>query len=1397
MTHQKTGSEHRSVYTLSYIIIAFFLFGAVMSGFATSPTHCAISPGASYNYPVCTSASGSITMAPTGGRAPYTYRWSSGQTTGTLTNLPVGSYTVTITDASECTVSRTFNMTAYMRVMNLSTSEAGDTCAAGIGRATVTVVSNGVSPYQYSWTNGATTATASHLAAGTYTATVTDYNGCTASASATVGNIGTPIIANGTVSQPICPNTGGTISVSPSGGTSSIYRVAWSNGSNGDTVKNLAAGSYTATVYGQNGCVSSASYAVNAPPAAISANATSTAPLCYGGKGYISISPSGGTGPLYTAAWSNGENGMTDTAIVAGNYTVTITDQNNCSSSQVLTLARGPIINATANITQPVCTSANGSIQMTPSNGRAPYTYVWASGDTTYTIRDLAVGSYNVTVTDANSCTAAQTFSVTAYMRPLTLSTRTTPDTCGSGKGAASVAVTSNASVAPFTYAWANSQTTSSISGLTPGPYVVSVTDANGCENSITASVGNFISTISISGSISSPICTNPNGTITLTSVTGGKAPYSYRWNTGSTASSISGMAAGTYTVTVTDANSCTGSKSFTLYTYYTRISSAASSIGDTCSAHIGQASVSVTGGTGPMSYAWSNQATTATVTGLGAHYYTVTVTDINGCSTTAGTSVNDLGTAISITGTVTQPVCPNDSGAIAITVSGGTSSSYGLIWNNGSTAYSQNGLAAGTYSVNVSGTNGCRASQSYTITLPSPISLQYAVSPVKCDSAMGGTITETQMTGAVYPWSISWTGPTGFTSSSIDLDHLNAGDYSYSFTDSKGCTAQGRYTINKTGQLSASYLVTNTTCPGVNNGSIQRQSLAPYSSPVFQWTGPNSFTSDSTSIKNLAPGVYTLVISEGYGCSLTTTDTVYSGPAVSLIYATTPVHCDTPIGGTLINTGAINTNYPWNMSWTGPYGFTSNQTNFYGIAGGVYTVHFTDSRGCSNTQSFTVDSFGGIAANFNTSPITCLGARNGAVSYGSLAPYSSQATYSWSGPTGYTASGKNISGLAPGTYIVTVSENFGCKVSDTFNLEQMFDVGVASIKNINCPAPGMHMIIHPIAGDLSQLSGDHCASGVSGQVIMIVTGDVQYQGVDSGALVPDTIRGDTLIWNIADFGTLRIDSSFFIKYHVNTTAALGSRICVDVMVTPTAGDYNPGNNDKNYCMNVIRAYDPNSKDVYPEGNISTSQKDLIYTIQYQNIGTGPAQNIYILDTLDGSIDPASCEIWASSFPAQIYRTGNAIRFNINDIQLPPASQDSIGSRGWVQYHVKLSKSLAVGTIITNTANIYFDYNAPITTNTTITTVAETTTGIAGEASTKNAPVLYPDPAHDELFVKSDMSLAGGRLEIYDATGRLCRSILITDSNAAVDIRNLTAGVYMVNIISAAGTSTVKKLVVE
>ena len=743
---------------------------------------------------------------------------------------------------------------------------------------------------------------------------------------------------------------------------------------------------------------------------------------------------------------------------------------------------------------------------------------------------------------------------------------------------------------------------------------------------------------ITANSSYSNPVCTAHNGSIAI-SPGSGTAPYSYHWNTVGSTSALHSLAAGNYAVTVTDAQGCTAAQTFTLVTTSRTMILNATAVSDTCASGRGRVTVVVQGnGNAPLRYLWSNNGTSATITGLSARYYSVVVSDSNGCSATAGASVSNIGTAIAVTGAVTQPQCYGTKGSINTSATGGAGGAFSYLWSNAATGNIITALTPGNYIVTVNGQHGCSASHTFTITNPDSIQLQYTVANLKCDLAQGGSLTNASITGANYPW-------------------------------------------------------------------------------TALWTGPNSYTAHSVSINGLIKGNYHLT--------------------------------------------------------------------------------FTDAHNCSTTRSYFVDSLGSMNVVYSVSNIQC-GGNTGAINYVSLSPYSQLATYRWTGGNNFSSTSQSIANLAAGNYTVNVSENFGCSAVRNYNVTQGFDVGVSAIKNYNDPTPGRWFMFHPIAGDMSQLTGNHCAAGISGQVQFSFTGQAHYAGVTPGALHPDIVRGDTLIWNIADFGRLRTDSSFFILFNTDSSANLFSQVCATVTVTPLVGDYNPTNNTMEYCLSVVRPSDPNEMVVSPEGNIDTMQKWLTYTVHFQNTGSAPAQHVFILDSLDSHLDASTLKVLGSSHQVQSLVSGNVVKFDFEDIDLPDSASNQAGSHGTVQYTIRLLDNLASGTEIKANANIYFDFNLPVATNYTLNTITPgISTSVNEVQKGAGGLIFYPNPAHDIVFVKADNDALGGRIEITDALGRKCVSTSIVDNIFNLPINHLARGVYVISILKPSGFSFAKKLTVE
>jgi uncharacterized repeat protein (TIGR01451 family) len=287
-------------------------------------------------------------------------------------------------------------------------------------------------------------------------------------------------------------------------------------------------------------------------------------------------------------------------------------------------------------------------------------------------------------------------------------------------------------------------------------------------------------------------------------------------------------------------------------------------------------------------------------------------------------------------------------------------------------------------------------------------------------------------------------------------------------------------------------------------------------------------------------------------------------------------------------------------------------------------------------------------------------------------------------------------------------------------------------------------------------------------------------------------LSGDTLIYTISDFSTVNPDFDFNFSIRAKTTATIGDQVCFTVIVSSVSGDNNLSNNVLSHCFDIQNSFDPNEKEVSPPGSLPYPYNDwLTYTIHFQNTGTGAAQNIQVLDTLDSNLDPETFQLISSSSPVSTQVSGRYVNFTFGNIYLPDSTDNKAGSMGYVEYRIKPNANLPSGTSISNKAFIYFDFNPPVVTNSATNSV-EVATGI------KNVPHdltlnLYPNPAGEWLTVSSNQ-LAEGTIEITDLLGRLLLMQSAMGNQTILNVSNLTAGVYFITLRSVNGEA-VKKFV--
>ncbi len=1061
------------------------------------------------NDPACFGNSdGSITINMQGGTAPYTYLWSNGDNTATATGLNAGIHSVVVTDAVGCTYNESFTLSDPARIA-VAPVLTLPTCNAGADGSITVSASNGTGPYTYNWNTGDSGPTITGLIAGTYTVTISDAGGCSVVESIVLGEPAV-LVGNATVNDISCNGSAdGSVFLSVSGGTGP-YNYAWNTGASTNNITGLAAGGYSVTITDAAGCSIVENYTI-VDPAPIGVAFTKTDILCKGATtGAIDITPSGGTAP-YSYLWSNGSTSEDLTNVAAGNYSVTVRDASNCSVVLNVTINEPALVlNLSGVETNATCNgSNNGSIDLTVTGGAGPYSYAWNTGATTQDVTGLAPGNYAVAVTDANGCIKSIGFTI-AEPAPLAASPAKTDITCNAANDG-TITINVSGGTAPYSYSWADdgSITSNSRNSLSPGSYTVTVTDANGCMDVVSITIiepaqltsTDVVQNVSCFG--------ESTGTINLT-ILGGTAPYSFSWSNGALTEDLTNIAAGNYSVTVTDANGCTINDSFTITQPASALSKTEAVQQITCNgAADGIINLTVTGGSAPYTYNWSNGSTSEDLSSLPAGTYSVVITDNNSCTINDSYVITDP-PVLNLSGTKTDVSCFGaDNGAVDITISGGEGP-YVFAWSNGAATEDVSGLMPGNYTVNITDARGCSTNQTFNIQEPAALSLGYAVNNVSCFGLADGAIDIT-VSGGSAPYSFAWSN----TSTTEDISGLTAADYTVTVTDVNGCSLSETITITQpVAPLSTASTVTDISCFGGSDGSIQLTpagGTAPY---TYSWntgstskdifglsdgsyqititdangcsivenyviamppalvssgaqvnvlcngdntggidltvsggTGPYTFTwsngANTEDLTNIVAGNYNVTIADARGCSVNRSFTITQPLALTAVDNVIDVACFGDGDGS-IDISVSGGIAPYTYSWSG--GQTTQ--DLFNLTGGNYTLTVTDANGCQIVNTYTVNeptaalAVTGVVSNEN-----CFGDNQGAVQLtvtGGSAPY----TYAWN----QGATSKDVVGLGRGSYQVTVTDNNGCVVQESFTIAGPAAVdAIAVVNDVTC----------------------------------------------------------------------------------------------------------------------------------------------------------------------------------------------------------------------------------------------------------------------------------------------------------------------------------------------------------
>ncbi len=996
------GATYQTVGTLSfnlavgtsYSIIAKDARGCISVTYNISiPTVLTVDATITSNYfgvnVSCNGASdGSASSTVVGGTAPYSYSWNSTpiQITSFANNLSAGTYTVTVTDGNGCTRTDNISLTEPSTITStaaiISNYNGQNISCNGANNGTALVTpTGGTAPYTYSWNTSPiqTSVTANGLGANTYTAIVTDVNGCSSTSTVTLTE---PIILSSTTSiisnyngQNISCNgaNDGSALASVTGGTPP-YSYSWSTSPTqiSATATNIGASTYIVNVTDVNGCTTSSSIALTEPPvlsssAIASSNYNGFNISCHGlNDGAIDMTTIGGTSP-YQFSWNNGGTTEDLSNLTAGNYSATITDINGCSTTASATLIEADSVLATINVLSNYngfgvsCFNfADGTIDINVSGGTSTYTYLWSNGATTQDVTSLITGSYLVTVSDANNCTDTMT---TVLTQPTALNIVIDSISNYNGFNVSCfnstdgfINLTTSGGVSPYNFLWNNNATTEDISNIPYGGYLITLSDLNNCVLLLDTTLIQptdlmAIATATSSFGIYNVSCYgSTNGTADLT-VTGGLTPYIYSWSTSETTEDVTGLGAGTYSVTVTDLNGCIDSTTATITqpdSLIANINAVSNYNGFSIScngASNGSIDVGVNGGMVPYTYAWSNGSSTQDIQLVGPGNYTLVVTDLNGCTDTISATLIEptilVATIDSISNYNGFGVSCNTSsnGNVFASVTGGAAP-YIYLWNNGATTEDISNVPANSYVLNVTDLNGCLTNSDTTLLAPPALTNTFTFVNPGCNGLSNGSINVT-LTGGVTPYSYNWNN--GATTE--DLVNIPIGTYSLVYNDLNGCFDSISVTLIEPQVLNTSYIHQNIFCFGGNNGLIDLNITGGTLPYTYLWSNGST----EQDVDTLTQGTYFVTITDAQGCSKTDT-IVVSQPNALVLTLDSPI---LPNGHNIsfyqgadgsidlaVNGGTLPYSYLWSTTET-----TEDITE---LNAGQYSVVVTDANGCS-----------------------------------------------------------------------------------------------------------------------------------------------------------------------------------------------------------------------------------------------------------------------------------------------------------------------------------------------------------------------------------------------------------------------------------------------------------------
>ncbi len=938
-----------------------------------------------------------------GGPEYYTSQYGN-----SIAVAPDGSVWVGTDDKGLFMVDKAYNM-----ILNAYVEKPISCEGNGKDAVLMAKITGGLEPYSYTWSGGLSGESPKEVAAGNYAVTVTDSKGKTRTAVIGVPDsrlkvkakqkkpISSPGMADGAADVDLPTNAAG-------------ITVQWDNGEMLATATKLSAGEHTVTVADAKGCTVVLKVTISEVAQPVSASISEKVKIkCAGGKGTLALEIKGGKKP-FSPKWSNPAlSGESPDNVVAGNYTVTITDATNATCTAEINVKQPDALNVSALVQAAASVGgSDGKALAQAKGGTGVFSFKWDNGETVFAATKLPPGDRSLTVTDANGCAATANFVIPENVLTLTVSiSEKTKIKCAGDKATLLVEVKGGKGAPKF--AWNDPN----LSGKEPsnaaaGDYVVTVTDLAGSTQTASIKVKG-IQPLNASAIAQGVVSTGGSDGKALCMTSGGAIGHNFLWDNGEVTAATLHLNAGLHTVTVTDENGCTATATVMMTENVVPLElSISEKTKIKCAGEKATLAIQATGGKGAFKYAWNNPAISGEAPSVAAGDYVLTVTDAAGATKTAAIKVQapaPLALSVEAQGALS----PGKSDGKALAKPSGGTSPFTMQWENGEITSNATRLAAGITKVTVTDANGCTATASVTMSetfLPLAVIITEK-SKIKCASEKANL--EVQVSGGKPGFKYSWNNP----ALSGESPNVAAGDYVLTVTDATGASKTASISVSSPSTLALSVEMLAPASAGKSDGKAIAKPSGGAGGYIFQWESGES----SNTAARLAPGNPKVTVTDANGCTAVGSVAIAENilGLVVGISEKNPIKC----GG--LDKAALMVNIsggkmPFSFAWNSP-AVTGESPD--GLLPGEYSVTVTDAKGTTQSAKITVKSPEPISIeliqNIGASTATSTDGKAQIAVKGGATPYK----IAWdTKQTGLTAPK-----LTSGKHSVTVTDANGC----------------------------------------------------------------------------------------------------------------------------------------------------------------------------------------------------------------------------------------------------------------------------------------------------------------------------------------------------------------------------------